>query len=131
MAKSCLTTPMPRRGFLRALANLPLIGGSIMLLGTPSAAAVSISVDLLRKYRLFLNKELFATQIEIESVVSPFHFANMGFSLSDPSSWSGLPMWWPTPDDSVLDSLVTQKPPSSRAAVVLSAAGLSLAAGAL
>ena len=113
-----------RRGFLRTLAALPLIGGGVKLLGAPSAAAVPISLDLMRKYRLFLNKELFATQIEIVSIESPYHFVDMGFSLSDPASWRGLPIWWPTADDSVLDSLLTQSPASSRAAVVLSAVGV-------
>lgn len=127
----CASTTIPtRRGFLSSLASLPFIGGGVKLIGAPSAAAVPVSLELLRRYRLFLNKELFATQTEIVSIESPRHFVDMGFSLSDPSSWRGLPLWWPTPDDHVLDPPLTHSPASTRAAVVLGAAGVGVSLGA-
>jgi hypothetical protein len=36
-----------RRNFLRGLATLPLIGGSVAILGKPTAAAVTVTPDLL------------------------------------------------------------------------------------
>ena len=36
-------SPMPRRSFLAGLASLPLIGGSVTLLGQPTAAATPVT----------------------------------------------------------------------------------------
>lgn len=131
MAMHANSTITCRRGFLHALAALPLIGGGLKLIGSPSAAALPISADLLRRYVGFVNRELFAAHVELTLVQSPHHFVNMGFSLADASTWRNLPVWWPVPADADLDSLVTSSPASSRAAVVLAAAGLSPRAGTL
>ena len=115
-----------RRGFLRALTAIPLLGGGIKLFGEPTSAAVPISPALLRKYAAFLNRELFATWLETRLIESPWHFTDMGYSLSDSSTWRKLPLWWPLPDDPACEALVTRTAPSSRAAVVLGAAGVSV-----
>ena len=46
-----------RRAFLRGLATLPLIGGSVAILGKPTAAAVPVTDDLLRAYDIWLDLE--------------------------------------------------------------------------
>jgi hypothetical protein len=47
-----------RRGFLRSLAALPLIGGSVALIGSPTAAAVATTPDMIEAYKTWLNMEL-------------------------------------------------------------------------
>ena len=54
-----------RRAFLRSLATLPLIGGSIAILGQPTAAAVPVTDGLLRNYEAWLAWERFQLQTEI------------------------------------------------------------------
>lgn len=49
--------PLPRRGFLRGLAALPLIGGSVSIIGAPVRAAVPITPDLLESYKTWLDFE--------------------------------------------------------------------------
>jgi hypothetical protein len=46
-----------RRGFLRGLASLPLIGGGVTLIGNPTAAAVPTSRQLLDSYEAWLFYE--------------------------------------------------------------------------
>jgi len=43
MANRDHTTTHDRRGFLRGLAALPLIGGGVTLIGNPTRAAVVLS----------------------------------------------------------------------------------------
>lgn len=47
----------PRRGFLRGLALLPLIGGSVNLIGNPTAAAEPITPGMLATYAAWLHYE--------------------------------------------------------------------------
>ena len=51
-----------RRTFLRGLATLPLIGGSVALIGKPTAAAVPVTDALLERYTSWLIKEHMALQ---------------------------------------------------------------------
>jgi len=46
-----------RRDFLRGLATLPLIGGSVAILGTPTQAAVPVTMDLMQSYHAWLHYE--------------------------------------------------------------------------
>ena len=46
-----------RRTFLRGLASLPLIGGSVAILGQPTAAAVPVTDRLLDSYQAWLTYE--------------------------------------------------------------------------
>lgn len=43
-----------RRGFLRDLTTLPLVGGSVALIGSPSAAAVPVTPGMLATYSAWL-----------------------------------------------------------------------------
>ena len=49
--------PNPRRTFLRQLAVLPLIGGSVALIGQPEAVAEPITATLLQEYSDWLGWE--------------------------------------------------------------------------
>lgn len=109
-----------RRTFLRGLASLPLIGGGVTLIGNPTAAAVLVSSDLLAVYdqflfyeRQFLLRELYghlshddlrevARIVPVNTSADRFHFPREG-------SWRDQPQ------------------PSTRAAVVLAAAGVDMA----
>jgi hypothetical protein len=55
MATNTPTTP--RRGFLRGLLTLPLIGGGVTLIGNPTAAAVPVTERLLDSYDAWLFYE--------------------------------------------------------------------------
>ena len=52
-----MTGPASRRGFLRGLTTLPLIGGGVTLIGNPSAAAEPITPALLDSYDAWLFYE--------------------------------------------------------------------------
>ena len=49
--------PNTRRGFLRGLASLPLIGGSVTFIGQPTAVAVPVTPALLDSYDAWLHFE--------------------------------------------------------------------------
>ena len=52
-----MSGPLARRGFLRGLAALPLVGGAVTLIGQPTAAAVLATPELLEAYRNWLHME--------------------------------------------------------------------------
>jgi hypothetical protein len=54
-----------RRGFLRGLVTLPLIGGGVSLIGAPSAVAEPITPALLAAYRRWLEMEQYLLFEEI------------------------------------------------------------------
>lgn len=106
--------PSPRRGFLRDLLTLPLIGGGVTLIGNPTAAAEPITKDLLIGYsdwllleRRILNMELFPNA-EDQAAARHVFLSNRvteAFHLPPGGGWQDLPK------------------PSTRAALVLSAVG--------
>lgn len=108
-----------RRSFLRGLTTLPLIGGSLALIGNPTAAAVPCSDMLLDSYVAFLAHEHRAALIESELRVTrdPYRRERIASGI--------VPMFW-FPDDVCARSLCEQIKPSTRAAVVLSAVGLPI-----
>jgi len=46
-----------RRSFLRQLAGLPLIGGSVAIVGRPSAVAEPVTAPMLEAYKTWLHYE--------------------------------------------------------------------------
>lgn len=52
-----ISEPMPRRGFLAGLARLPLLGGSVALVGQPRAVAQPVTLDMLEAYKTWLFYE--------------------------------------------------------------------------
>ena len=111
---STTASAIPRRGFLRQLCILPMIGGGVTLIGTPTAAAVPVTRDLLESYNTWLeqerrwlaweragcNRERFQTAMKVT--------------------------WFDVPSAAFIHN---EPMPSTRAALVLSAVGVSLAGG--
>ena len=52
-----MTGPHNRRGFLRGLTTLPLIGGSVALIGSPVRAAQPVTPGMLATYSAWLEYE--------------------------------------------------------------------------
>lgn len=52
-----MTGPANRRGFLRGLVSLPLIGGGVTLIGSPTAVAEPVTRQLLERYSEWLRME--------------------------------------------------------------------------
>jgi hypothetical protein len=48
---------LPRRGFLRQLCKLPMLGGGVALLGAPTAVAEPVTPDLIAAYDQWLTLE--------------------------------------------------------------------------
>ena len=83
-----MTGPASRRGFLSGLATLPLIGGSVSLIGSPIGAAEKPSVLCLETYCAWLHYEQRALQgflypgiergtyIPLTNQGARFHFAD-------------------------------------------------------
>lgn len=102
--------PHDRRGFLRGLASLPLIGGSVALLGMPTKAAIPVTKAMMADYADWLA-------IERQGALRELYGRSAGDVMM-----SSLPLFdrhrvWP-------DMAVA--PPSTRVAVILSAAGVPL-----
>jgi hypothetical protein len=101
-----------RRGFLRGLVSLPLIGGGVTLIGRPSAVAVPVTTDLQDRYIAWLAHEHRQALCE--------RYAEQGVRIG-----RLVPMFYfPAAPD--IEAAVYAAPPSSRAAVVLSAVGCGL-----
>ena len=116
---------MDARGLLRGLATLPLIGGSVALIGNPTAAAVPVTPELLHSYKSWLffeNRwaahEMAGYDIAKARDVEDFwcnntpgeewHFQWAREGMRGPAGWIDAPQ------------------PSTRAAIVLSAVGVPL-----
>jgi len=61
-----------RRGFLRSLVALPMLGGGVALIGTPSAVAEPITTGLLDAYSRFLSAEMGMLRKELPLKLEPF-----------------------------------------------------------
>lgn len=109
---------LPRRGFLRGLASLPLIGGGVALIGQPTAAAEPVTPALINRYAAWLACEHAEALVEREAILYPEHQHRM----ADRREWVHQPLYW-FPDDPVARSNVLTTKPSTRAAIVLSAIG--------
>lgn len=70
-----MTSPSSRRGFLRGLATLPLIGGGVTLIGKPTGTAVPITGGMLATYTAWLH-------FELRAVASPV-YAKAGDSVGN------------------------------------------------
>ena len=114
-----------RRSFLRGLASLPMIGGGVTLIGNPTAAAVPVTRDLINSYKSWLF---------MEHRMLSYEMAGYDSALAhdiERVSWAGSPgdTWhfqWGR-EGARLAGWLEAPQPSSRAAVILSAAGVPLA----
>ncbi len=109
-----MSAPFGRRGFLRGLVSLPLVGGGVTLVGDPVAAAEPVTAALLDRYVAFLAHEHREALIETQARV------NAGMTMAQRCLYA--PMFW-YPDDPVAIQAATATPPSARAAIVLAAIG--------
>lgn len=122
-----------RRSFLRGLASLPLIGGGVTLIGQPTAAAVPITDALHERYFTFLAHEHRAAMKEHGYRTALVHARRrLGGHVADCEAWARSEGerahyfdWMPEASD--VEAVVASAPPSTRAAVILSAAGVPLA----
>ena len=117
-----------RRTFLRGRAGLPLLGGSVALIGAPTAAAVPVTPDLLHSYKSWLHMEHRMVSFELAGhdqrlgkEMERFHFAG-----TPGDRWH---MQWAREGARGPAGWIDAPQPSTRAAVILSAAGVPLAGG--
>ncbi|TGD96197.1 hypothetical protein [Methylobacterium nonmethylotrophicum] len=107
-----MTGPSSRRGFLRGLTTLPLIGGGVTLIGSPTAAAVPLTGGMMATYAAWLHHEARAVRYAMgwEDAKGVFHpCANPGAQWHDFGNWTRA-----------------QAEAQRRAPVILSAAGVPL-----
>jgi len=102
-----MTGPGSRRGFLHGLVGLPLIGGGVTLIGQPTAAAEPVTQALLDRYKSWLFAEAIALGREM------YDGCQFG-DIVDPQPTFGR-RW-------VVECAA--EPASTRAAVILAAAGV-------
>ena len=116
-----MTASHDRRGFLRGLVSLPLIGGGLTLIGAPSAVAEPITTAMLRQYVGFLGREFGEAHDELlrrdPSLMEPKSV------LSAVRGFVGDKHLFHTFADPTTDAIVDATPPSTRAALVLSTVG--------
>ena len=109
-----MSNPSSRRGFLRGLTTLPLIGGGVVLTGEPTSAATPITPGLLATYSAWLAYErmkLHWASLEVrDSGFIPAQ--NPGFNFQRRNEGGGMEHWG-------LDAQL-------RAPVILAAAGCPL-----
>ena len=99
-------SPSDRRGFLRGLVSLPLIGGGVTLVGSPTAAAVPVTDALKHEYLQWLSYERHRAAIELQGAA---------FAHRHSTVFHGPAYEW--------HCQVNQPGPFSRAAIVMSAVG--------
>ncbi|WP_420604454.1 hypothetical protein [Methylobacterium sp.] len=116
-----MSGPTSRRGFLSGLATLPLIGGSVALIGAPSASAEPLTKALVDSYdawleyeRRFLQWELCGNRETVERLPLPYRSGLVGWETFDMIPHGNRGANFHGPDTA---------PASSRAALVLSAVG--------
>ena len=109
-----------RRGFLRQLAALPLIGGSVTLIGGPTAVAEPVSDALIDRYIGWLSVELGEALVERTGRLEPVY-------KNEAMVWRRE--WCrdnrklnPRPERGLFLA-PPSSPPSTRAAIVLSTVG--------
>ena len=120
---------MERRSFLSGLASLPLIGGGLTLIGKPTAAAVPVTTDLMMSYKSWLFMEHRMVSWELASYDrKQANLVESYFTTGTPGD--GWHFQWTRQGGRGLDGLIDAPQPSTRAAVILSAAGVPIGGGA-
>lgn len=122
-----MSVPTSRRGFLRALTTLPLIGGGVTLIGAPTAVAEPCTLFLLQRYSNWLATEYGETLIELEPLTHPQRF-EMPDRMPDAQEWRRE---WCRKNATIADRVCDPErflrapalAPSTRAALVLSTVG--------
>lgn len=123
---------LPRRGFLSGLTALPLIGGGVSLIGQPTAAAVPVTDGLLWSYKSWLHMEHRMLSFELAGYDKDKseHIERSFAALVPPAQQVPGFNWhiqWSRPGSRGPAGWIDAPQPSTRAAVILSAAGVPLA----
>ena len=113
-----------RRSFLRGLATLPLIGGSVALIGQPTAAAIPVTEGLLDSYEQWLDLE--RSFLRWQRYGLGFYTAPRAAHLECIWRDRETGRLWDTSLASGTGFNHQSPPPSKRAAVILSAAGVPI-----
>ncbi|BAU93376.1 hypothetical protein MPPM_4771 [Methylorubrum populi] len=122
-----------RRGFLRGLTTLPLIGGGVTLIGSPTAVAEPVTDRLFDAYLGFIvhkHREILAQHSYRKAVARAASLSRegvtmpAGFPEACAQDTRELPylQWVPKGSDAV-DYFCRAACPTTRAALVLSAVG--------
>jgi hypothetical protein len=109
-----------RRGFLRQLCTLPMIGGGVTLIGRPTAVDIPVTKGLLEQYAAWLAREHEHTVLELAQSIPG---SSAALIQRRREFVECLPLWGLRGEE---------RPgpwPSTRAAVVLSAAGVPISGG--
>ena len=115
-----------RRSFLRGLASLPLIGGSVALIGSPTQAAVPVTDKLLDAYNDWLDLERSWLLMERYGNVRSVQASERGFEAVWRDRETGRCF---TYNSATSFAGFDHRHPASRAAVILSAVGVPLPKG--
>ena len=123
---------MSDRTFLRGLASLPLIGGGVTLIGRPTAAAVPVTDALHKRYLAWLAHEHWAAMKEHARRDALASWKPCAYPIdpspeayADRAASEANYMFW-LPDVPDVERHVASAPPSTRAAVILSATGMPI-----
>lgn len=118
-----------RRGFLRDLATLPLVGGGVTLIGSPTAVAAPITESLLDSYDAWLEYERRWLQWDRNKGTEAIHRMHLPFVMQMYDA-EHRPKGEPRPCDYIPAANagaqfhgMGEAPASTRAALVLSAVG--------
>jgi hypothetical protein len=129
-AATGLPETMPRRGFLRGLASLPLIGGGVTLIGSPTKAAVPVTDALHERYLAWLAHEHRAAVHEhmfrgalASWKPDPGNYEKTAVEYATRSARGGTEYMHWFPDVPDIKRAVASAPPSTRAAIVLATVG--------
>jgi hypothetical protein len=122
-----------RRGFLRGLTTLPLIGGGLTIIGSPSAVAEPVTDQLFDAYVGFItheHREVLAQHAyrravrREEEMMRKHGYRNAVYAEMCRQDTRELPhLQWLPKDSEALDALCRAADPTTRAALVLSAVG--------
>jgi hypothetical protein len=86
-ASPALFDTLPRRGFLRQLASLPLIGGGVSIIGSPRGVAEPVTENLMQAYKTWLHYEhrLLSREIsELPELVAYYGDRRRSFNAIEP-----------------------------------------------
>jgi len=125
-----MSAPASRRGFLCGLTTLPLIGGSVALIGSPSAVAEPVNSSLLDTYGTWLFYERRWLQFERYGVGGDQNHDGR-FAILDRASGKAFDYVSMDNEAGRYHGREGEDPASSRAALILSAAGCDWRKGGL
>lgn len=124
-----MVAPVQRRGFLRGLVSLPLIGGGVTLIGAPTAVAEPCSLSLLDRYTDWLAVEYGEALIERCALAPSTSHAHSLAIMKFRRDWVQDNRTLNPRQDRFASAPATL--PSTRAALVLSAVGCDWREGTL